>query len=326
MTMKIFAAAAAVCAALALTACGDKGATNTKAADEPIIGIVQLVEHQALDAANKGIVDALKDRGIKAKLDQQNAQADQSNLRNIAQRFVSEKASLIFAIATPAAQTVANATATIPIVATAVTNFEIAKLVKSEKQPDTNVTGSSDLNPVTAQLDLMLKLVPNAKRIATIYNSSEINSQFQVDILKKAVQEKGLELTVLTVNTVNDVQQAAQSLVGKVDAIYVPTDNVIASAMPVLAKITMPAKIPVVTGEVGAMKAGDGIGTVGVDYYQLGRIAGDMGADILEGKSKPETMAVRHQETFKAIINERVAKACGLSIPDDLRQSAEIIQ
>lgn len=326
MTMKIFAAAAAVCAALALTACGDKSATNTKAADEPIIGIVQLVEHQALDAANKGIVDALKDRGIKAKLDQQNAQADQSNLRNIAQRFVSEKASLIFAIATPAAQTVANATATIPIVATAVTNFEIAKLVKSEKQPDTNVTGSSDLNPVTAQLDLMLKLVPNAKRIATIYNSSEINSQFQVDILKKAVQEKGLELTVLTVNTVNDVQQAAQSLVGKVDAIYVPTDNVIASAMPVLAKITMPAKIPVVTGEVGAMKAGDGIGTVGVDYYQLGRIAGDMGADILQGKSKPETMAVRHQETFKAIINERVAKACGLTIPDDLRQSAEIIQ
>lgn len=326
MTMKIFAAAAAVCAALALTACGDKEAANAKTADEPIIGIVQLVEHQALDAANKGIVDALKDRGIKAKLDQQNAQADQSNLRNIAQRFVSEKASLIFAIATPAAQTVANATATIPIVATAVTNFEIAKLVKSEKQPDTNVTGSSDLNPVTAQLDLMLKLVPNAKRIATIYNSSEINSQFQVDILKKAVQDKGLELTVLTVNTVNDVQQAAQSLVGKVDAIYVPTDNVIASAMPVLAKITMPAKIPVVTGEVGAMKAGDGIGTVGVDYYQLGRIAGDMGADILQGKAKPETMAVRHQETFKAIINERVAKACGLTIPDDLRQSAEIIQ
>lgn len=325
MSMKFVAAAAAVCAALALSACGDRSDTKAQAA-VPVIGVVQLVEHQALDAANKGIVDALKDRGIQAKIDQQNAQADQSNLRNIAQRFVSEKASLIFAIATPAAQTVANATSTIPIVATAVTNFEIAKLVKSEKDPGTNVTGSSDLNPVAAQLDLMLRLLPQAKKIATIYNSSEINSQYQVDLLKAAAKAKGVAVTEITVSTVNDVQQAAQSLVGKVDGIYVPTDNVIASAMPVLAKITIPNKIPVVTGEVGAMKSGDGLATVGVDYYQLGRIAGDMGADILQGKGKPATMPIRHQEKFQAIINERVAAECGITIPDDLRNNAEIIR
>ena len=329
MMKKLAAAAIAAGMALALTACGDKTEAPKAAAPaaaEPVVGVVQLVEHPALDLANKGIVDALKERGVTVKLDQQNAQGDQSNLRNIVQRFISEKVSLIFAIATPAAQTAANATSDIPIVATAVTDFKIAKLIKDEKAPGTNVTGVSDMNPVAAQLDLFLKLVPNTKNLGVMYNSSEINSQYQVDILKKAADERHVTLTTVTVSNVNDIQQAAQSLVGKVDGIYVPTDNVMASAMPALAKVTTPAKIPVMAADIGMTKGGEGIGTYGIDYYELGKICGNMGADVLQGKGKPATMPIRYQEKFKAIVNTRVMANLGLTIPEDVKKTAELYQ
>lgn len=331
MQLKSIAALAAVIVATAgLTGCGDdnKPAASVTAAkaqtEVSTVGLVQLVEHPALDEANRGIVEAVKDRGLKVEFDQQNAQADQSNLGNIAHRFVTQKYPLIFAIATPAAQSVANATDTTPIVATAVTDFVVAKLVKSNDKPGTNVTGSSDLNPVAAQLDLIFKLVPNAKTIGTIYNSSEINSQFQINILKNELKKRSVNFVELTVSSVNDVQQVAQSMIGKVDAIYVPTDNIIASSMPILTKITTPAKIPVITGEEGLLKGG-GLATVGVDYYNLGRIAGEMGADILEGKAKPQDMAIRYQSSFKAKINATAAKDLGITIPETLAKDAQIV-
>lgn len=187
------------------------------------------------------------------------------------------------------------------------------------------MTGSSDLNPVAAQVKLMLELVPDAKRIGTIYNSSEINSQFQAKILKEEVQKRGLTLVELTVSSVNDVQQTAQSMLDKVDVIYVPTDNIIASAMPVLTKITTPAGIGIITGEEGMLKGG-GLATVGVDYYNLGRIAGDMGADILQGKAQPQNMAIRFQTEFKAKINASVAEKLGVKIPDSLAKNAELVR
>lgn len=318
--MKLKTVAALVALALAgatLTGCGDK------ANEEKVVGVIQLVEHPALDNANKGIVDALKASGLKVKIDQQNAQADQSNLHNIAQRFVSQKSDIIFAIATPAAQSVANATKTIPIVATAVTDFEIAKLVKSNAKPGTNVTGSSDMNPVAAQIDLLVKLCPNVKVIGGIYNSSEINSQFQMDIAKKHVEELGLKYVEVTVSNINDIQQAVVSLAGRCDAIYTPTDNVIASAMPLLTSITTPRGIPVVAAEVGMVEGG-GLATYGVDYYQLGKIAGEMGVDILKGKSKPQDMPIQFQKQFKAIINTTAAKALGITIPEDLAKESEL--
>ncbi len=327
MIIRKLAVAGALALALAtLSGCSDDTQTSQTAqsSSTPVIGLVQLVEHPALDAANRGIVDAVKARGLTVEFDQQNAQADQSNLGNIAQRFVSQKYPLIFAIATPAAQTMANATDKTPIVATAVTNFEIAKLVKSNDKPGTNVTGTSDLNPVAEQVKLMLALVPQAKRIGTIYNSSEINSQFQVQILKEELQKHNLPLVELTVSSVNDVQQIAQSMIGKVDVIYVPTDNIIASAMPVLTKITTPAGIPVITGEEGCLQGG-GLATIGVDYYNLGRIAGEMGADILQGKSKPQDMAIRHQTEFKVKVNKKVAETLGISIPETIAKSAEFV-
>ena len=289
------------------------------------VGIVQLVEHAALDAANKGFVDGMASKGYKegqnVTYDRQNAQADQSNLQNIAQRFVNNKVNLICAIATPAAQTVANVTPDIPIVGTAITDYKAAKLVKDNAKPGTNVTGTTDMNPIEAQLDLLLKLVPGAKTIGTIYCSSEVNSQLQVDILKAAAKAKGVEVKEATVSTVNDIQQAARSLVGKVQGIYVPTDNILASAMPTLAIVTEEAKLPVVAGEGGMVKAG-GVATLGIDYYKLGVQTGEMAADILSGKSKPQDMPIQSQKDFSVIVNEANAKKIGLTIPEEILKKA----
>ena len=323
-------------AAAMLVGCsGESKQEPAKTADAPkaaetkapvTVGLVQLVEHPALDAAARGIQDAVKARGLSVQFDLQNAQADQSNLANIAQRFVSQEYPLIFAIATPAAQTMANATKTVPIVATAVTDYESAKLILSKEKPGTNVTGTSDLNPVGAQLDLLMQFVPQAKTIGTIYNSSEINSQFQVELLKKELTRYGnVKLVEGTVSSVNDVQQVAQGLVGKVDAIYVPTDNIIASAMPVLTKITAPAKVPVIPAEEGGLQGG-GLATVGVDYYELGKITGNMGADVLEGKSKPADTPIGFQTEFKVKVNEDVLKSLGLTLPESIKGKAEFIK
>ena len=293
------------------------------------VGIVQLVEHNALDAANKGFVDGLKKRGYEEgkniEIDRQNAQADQSNLANISQRFISNKSNLICAIATPAAQTVANATKDIPIVGTAITDYESAKLVKSNAKPGGNVTGTSDMNPIKEQVDLLMKLCPNVKTLGVIYCSSEVNSEVQVKAMKEYAASKGLKVETATISTVNDIQQAAQSLVSKVDAFYAPTDNVLASAMPTLLSVTDPAKKPVICGEENMVKAG-GLATYGIDYYKLGLQTGDMGADILDGKKKPADMPIQTAKDLKASVNKKSADALGVKIPDDVMKSAEIIQ
>ena len=327
--IKALAAGLMLTLALGVLGCGGDKKEAPKKAEKVNVGIVQLVEHAALDAANKGFVEGLASKGYKEgqniTYDRQNAQADQSNLQNIAHRFVNNKVNLICAIATPAAQTVANVTSDIPIVATAVTDYKTAKLVKDNAKPGTNVTGTTDMNPVEQQLDLLLKVVPNAKSVGTIYCSSEVNSQLQVDILKKAATAKGVTIKEATVSNVNDIQQAARSLVGKVQAIYVPTDNVLASAMPTLVSVTEEAKLPVICGEGGMVKAG-GLATLGVDYYKLGFQAGEMAADILSGKSKPADMAIQAQKEFKAMVNLKEAEKIGLKVPEDVLKGAELVK
>ena len=327
--IKALAAGLMLTLALGVMGCGGDKKEAPKKAEKVNVGIVQLVEHAALDAANKGFVEGLASKGYKEgqniAYDRQNAQADQSNLQNIAHRFVNNKVNLICAIATPAAQTVANVTSDIPIVATAVTDYKAAKLVKDNAKPGTNVTGTTDMNPVEQQLDLLLKLVPNAKSVGTIYCSSEVNSQLQIEILKKAAAAKGVTVKEATVSNVNDIQQAARSLVGKVQAIYVPTDNVLASAMPTLVSVTEEAKLPVICGEGGMVKAG-GLATLGVDYYKLGFQAGEMAADILSGKSKPADMAIHAQKEFKAMVNLKEAEKIGLKVPEDVLKGAELVK
>lgn len=326
--LKALAAGLMLTLAMGIVGCGGD-AKDGKKAEKVNVGIVQLVEHEALDAANKGFVEGLASKGYKEgqniTFDKQNAQADQSNLQNIAHRFVNNKVDLICAIATPAAQTVANVTSDIPIVATAVTDYKMAKLVKDNDKPGTNVTGTTDMNPVADQLDLLVKLVPTAKTIGVIYCSSEVNSQLQVEILKKAAAAKGITVKEATVSTVNDIQQAAHSLVGSVQAIYVPTDNVLASAIPTLISVTDEAKLPVICGEGAHVRAG-GLATLGVDYYKLGFQAGEMAADILSGKAKPAEMAIQAQKDFKPVINMKSAAKIGLTVPEELLKDAEVIK
>ena len=312
--------AAGVMLTLAMGALAGCGGEKKEAAkkDKFNVGIVQIVEHAALDVASKGFVDGMAAKGYKegenVTYDRQNAQADQSNLHTIAQHFINKKVDLICAVATPAAQVVANATQDIPIVATAVTDYEAAKLIKSNAKPETNVTGTSDMNLVEAQLDLIIKLVPTVKTVGVIYNSSEINSQVQVDLLKGFAKDRKVEIKEATVNNVNDIQQAARSLIGNVEAIYVPTDNVLASAMPALAMVTEEAKLPVVSGWDDA----NGIATIAIDYYKLGIQTGEMAADILSGKAKPQDMPIQTQNEFTVIVNEANAKKIGLTIPKEI--------
>lgn len=320
---------ATVLAAGVFAGCGGSQQAGSSSGKTYKIGVVQLVEHNALDAANKGFVDGLKERGYEqgknVEFDQQNAQADQSNLQNIAQRFVSGKMDLICAIATPAAQTVANATKDIPIVGTAITDYVGAKLAASNEKPGGNITGTSDMNPIKEQIDLLLKIKPEAKTIGTIYCSSEVNSEVQIKAMQEYAESKGLTVKVATISTVNDLQQAAQSLVGSVDAFYEPTDNIVASAMPTLVAITDPAKIPVICAEPNMVKAG-GLATYGIDYYKLGVQTGHMAADILEGKSKPADMSIEMAKDLKVTVNKADAARLGLTLPEDVLKDADIVE
>ena len=324
---KGIAVALSAIAVMAMVAgCGSNTATN----DQKKIGVIQLVEHPSLDAANKGFVDALAAKGYKdgqnIKIDQQNAQADQSNLNSIAQRFVSDKKDLVLAIATPAAQTMANASHDMPIMGTAITDYVTAKLVQSNERPGGNVSGTSDMTPVEKEVDLIIALVPNVKRIGAIYTSSEINSQLQVEKMKAYAATKGIKVEEVTVSNVNDIQQAAQNLVSqRVDAVYVPTDNVVASAMSNLvaitdpAKITDAAKIPVFAADEGMTMTG-GVATYSVDYYQLGYQTGLMAAKVLAGEAKIADLAIETQKEIKLTVNEERAKKLGITIPEALRK------
>lgn len=313
-----------------LAGCGGEKKKETEGKKVVNVGIIQLAEHAALDAANKGFVKGLEDNGYKEnvniKFDRQNAQGDHANLQNIANRFVSNKVDLICAISTPAAQSVANATKDIPIVGTAITDYVTAKLVVSNNEPKTNVTGTTNMNSIDKHIDLILKIAPQTKQIGVIYNTSEVNSQVQVRILKEFAAAKGLSVREATVTSVNDIQQAGQSLIAaNVDVLYTPTDNVVASGMPVLASLANEARIPIICGEAAMVKNG-GLATIGIDYYKLGLQTGAMAARILDGKGKPAQMPIESQKELKTTINESTAAKIGVTIPQEILKGAEIVK
>lgn len=316
----------ALSALLALgTGCAGSQQTDSQSSEEKVfnIGIVQYMDHVALDSAREGFVDALADNGYtdgkNIMIDLQNAQGDQSNLSTISDRFVSNNADLVLAIATPATQSIAGKTADIPILGTAVTDYVAARLVDSNDAPGGNVTGTTDMNPIKEQIDLLVKLVPDAKTVGVLYTSSEDNSILQASLAKEAIEKLGLKYVEATVTNSNDVQQAAQSIVGQCDAIYIPTDNVFASAMPVVHGVTSVSKTPVVCGESGMVDSG-GLATLGINYYDLGYQTGLMGVKILKGEAEPATMAIESATKFDFAINGTVAEEIGLTIPDDLKQ------
>ena len=309
-----------------LAGCG--GGKDTNEEKQYKVGVVQLVQHGALDQANQGMIDGLAANGFvegeNLIVTQENAQNDQSNLQSIAQSFIADEVDIILAIATPAAQVMAANTEEIPIVGTAITSFEGAGLVESDEAPGYNVTGTNDMNPVEEQVNLLLQLVPDAKVIGTIYTAAEVNSQIQVDLLDKVAAAKGLTVEKRTIQNVNDIQQAAQSLVGKVDALWLPTDNNVASAMPNVVGVTDPAGIVTITGEESMTVAG-GTATYSFSYYDIGFNAGEMAAKILKGEADPATLPVQspQAEDLLAVLNMEAITAMGIEVPQDLLDSAK---
>ncbi|NLJ41061.1 MAG: ABC transporter substrate-binding protein [Clostridiales bacterium] len=291
--------------------------------DKQSIGIIQYVEHVALDKAREGFVDALKDNGYtdgeNISIDLQNAQADPSNLSSISDRFISNKVDLVLAIATPAAQSIAGKTTDIPILGTAITDYVSARLVDSDEAPGGNVSGTSDMNPIEEQIDLLVRLAPEAETVGVIYASNEDNSILQASIAKEAVEKLGLKYVEVTVTNTNDVQQATQTLVDQCDAIYIPTDNVLASAMPTVHGVVSKTKTPVICGESNMVESG-GLATLGLDYYDLGYQTGKMAVGILKGEAKPADMAIQTTDKREYLINGDVAEELGIAIPDDLKQ------
>ena len=312
--------------AVLATGCGTSSEQESQGGDSAEVlkvGIVQYMDHVALDAARQGFVDALADNGYvdgdNIVIDLQNAQGDQSNLSTISDRFVSEKSNLVLAIATPATQAIAGKTTEIPILGTAVTDYVSARLVDSNEAPGGNVTGTTDMNPIKEQIDLLVKLVPDAKTVGVLYTSSEDNSILQAQIAKEAIEKLGLNYVEATVTNSNDVQQATQSIVGKCDAIYIPTDNTFASAMPMVHGVTSVSKTPVICGESGMVTNG-GLATLGINYYDLGYQTGLMGVKILKGEAEPASMPVEASTKFDFAINGAVAEEIGLTIPADLQE------
>ncbi len=279
------------------------------------IGVLQLTEHPALDASNKGFVEALDEAGITYNIDQQNAQNDQSACQTIAHKLVNDGNDLILAIATPAAQAVAGATDEIPIVGTAITDFASAGLVQSNDKPGKNVTGSSDLTPVADQFDLLVKLLPQAKTVGVLYCTAESNSDVQVKLADQAAANHGLKLVRYSVSSSNEIQQVVESMVGKVDVVYTPTDNTIAAGMTTVTMITNDNKLPTICGEEGMVDNG-GLATYGINYEELGKLAGQMAVKILKGESKPADMAIEHLDASKCTLktNEETAKKLGIDL------------
>lgn len=297
-----------------VSGCGSKDGSSSSKYN---IGVIQFVQHDALDASNKGFVQAFKDAGIKADFDQQNASGDMSASQTIANSMQSSNKDLIFAIATPAAQAIAGVDNQTPIVVTAVTDPADAKLVKSNDKPETNVTGTSDLTPVDKQFGMLKELLPDAKKVGIIYCSAESNSVLQAKMAKEEAKNNNLEAEEFTISSTNEVQSVIESMVGKVDVIYAPTDNMVASSMSTISQIATENKLPIICGEEGMLDNG-GFATVGIDYFELGYKAGQMAIEILKNGKNPKDMPIEYLDASKCerAINKVAAEKLGIDISD----------
>lgn len=321
--------AGALACALLLTGCSNKIKTSSGAIDSNLthIAIVQYAQHPALDDANKGFVAALEENGYdesKVLLDSYNAQNDASNVETIATTVINNNPDLIYGIATPVAQGIAQKTSEIPLVISAVTDPAASGLVDSNELPGTNVTGASDMVNVDVMVNLLLEVVPDAKTVGIMYCSSEDNSKIQADALEALLTEKGLTVKHFTASDSSYVQSTVDSVKGQVDAMLIPTDNLMAESMPMVSQSLNEMQIPSIVGEPALVEAG---GTVskGVDYYQLGYQAGLMAIEILEGKI-PAEMPVYFVDDadLSLAVNQSSLKSCGLSMDSNVFEGAKV--
>ncbi|MBY0121103.1 ABC transporter substrate-binding protein [Bacillus sp. S/N-304-OC-R1] len=333
--LKLVAAVGIASVAL-LSGCGsDKASDESKGSAKEAektykIGVTQFAEHPSLDAATEGFKKALEDEGfIDGKNTEfifQNAQADMNNTLTIANNFVGDKVDLIFANATPSAVSALNATKDIPIVFTSVTDPVGAGLVKSFDEPGDNITGTTDNHPegTAKTINFIVKEV-GAKNIGVIYNSGEQNSEVQADAVKKLAEGLGAKVVEATVSTSAEVKQAAESLVGRVDAIYVPTDNTVVSALESVISVAKEKKIPLFVGELDSMKRG-AVAASGFSYYDLGYQTGKMAAEILKGNKKPSELPVELPSSLKLVINKKAAADQGLEVKPEWEKLGEFYE
>ena len=330
-TKKITAAIAVSAIALGMMAgCGNSGSTSSgsstaastegsKAADKVYnIGICQLVQHPALDAATKGFKDKLTELAGEGniKFDEQNAQGDSPTCATICNQFVASKYDLIMANATPALQAASTATADIPVIATSITDYASALDAKDwTGKTGTNVTGTSDLAPLAEQAQIVKELLPDTKKIGILYCSAEANSKYQATEITKSFNELGYEVKEYTFTDSNDVAQVTTSACSEMDAIYIPTDNVAATNAELIDSIAAPAKKPIVAGEESICK-GCGLATLSISYYDLGCTTGEMAYDILVNGKKPGEMEIKYSPKFTKEYMADRAKALGITIPD----------
>ena len=300
---------------------------GTEAPQTYKIGIVQIVEHPALDSAREGFIEGLKDEGFvegdNVVFDFKNAQGVMATAVTISEGFVADKVDLILAIATPCAQAAATATDEIPILITAVTDPVEAGVVKSLVKPGTNVTGTTDMNPVKEQLELIKEINPAVQNVGVIYNSSEVNSVVQVNMAKNVAPGLGINIVEAVATNSGEVGTAAESLVGKVDAIYLPTDNTVISALRSVVRVAEDHDILLVPGEVESVANG-GVATLGITYTGLGYQTGLMAAEVLRG-ADPATMPILGSKEFTYAVNLTAAENMGVELPQSLLDRADEI-
>ncbi len=291
------------------------GCSNEKTDGKYKIGIVQLVEHPALDAATEGFKAAIID-GLGAdavEFDFQNAQNDANTCSTIANQFVSYKVDLIMANATPALQAAAAATGEIPILGTSVTEYGVALEIKDfSGTVGGNISGTSDLAPLDKQASMITEWCPNAKTVGLLYCSKEANSQYQVDVVKAELEKKGLTATLYPFTDSNDLAQICTNAADNCDVIYVPTDNTVAENTGIIDNVCEPKKVPVIAGEEGIC-SGCGIATLSISYYDLGYTTGKMAVKILKDGTSVSSMPIEYAEKQTPKYNKQNCEALGIT-------------
>ncbi len=310
--------ACAACAGLML---GTPGLAQAK---EYIISINQFVEHPSLDASLKGFQDQMKDDGVAVKYHLHNAQGNIATTLQIAGIIVGEKPDVILAIATPSAQATAQKTKDIPILFTATTYPVSAGLVKTMQLPGGNVSGTTDMSPTAKQMELFKSVQPELKRMGVIYNAGEANSKVQVALLKAVSKANNIEVIEAVTPNSAGVYQAAKSLVGRVDAIFLPTDNTVIANMEPIIKVCLENKLPLYPAETDSVKRGGAL-TVGIDYYRLGRQTAKMAQQIMIHGADVSKMPVEELKDLQLVINLKNAQGMGLKISDELMKKADFI-
>ena len=315
MKKKLLALVMTACvAATMLTGCGSSAGS---AKDTYTIGICQLVQHPALDAATQGFKDALTEKlGDKVKFNEQNASGESATCSTIVNQFVSSGVDLILANATAPLQSAAAATNTIPILGTSVTDYATALDISDwNGTTGVNISGTSDLAPLADQAAMLKELFPDAKNVGMVYCSAEPNSEYQVRIVTEELEKLGLTCKNYSFADSNDIASVVTNAVGECDVIYIPTDNTAASSTSVIDNVCRPAGVPVIAGEEGICR-GCGVATLSISYYDIGYETGLMAYDILENGADVSTMEVRFAPQVTKKYNAEICAELGISVPD----------